>query len=216
MLYNDTAVKNVLNMTWKEKWEEEKVFQQEKGPGITIDGKVKDTLRISITEPTSSKISHQYAVINLEVSKAYKRSFDDFGVEIEPWKPATKKVNTGYLMLSYKTVQLETSLSTLQDLLVLVYLPEFDGHLPKLQPNTIQVFCNNNSLGKIELSSGEIVRLKTKGDGPYVEYIARIDEGKCSCVCLVPLQFRRVVGCLVSGDHCRVTSLAILPSLLLI
>ena len=178
MLYNDTAINKILNITWKEKWLEESVFRLKQGQGITIEGKVNDKSRISITDSTFGKVSQHYTVINLEFSRAYKRSFDNFGVEIEPWKSATKKVNTGHLMSSYKTVELETSAISLQDLLALFHLPEFDGHLSKLQPKSIRVFYNDSSLGKIELNCGESVRLKTKGNGPYVEYIARLDEGK--------------------------------------
>ena len=178
MLYNDTAISKILNIKWKEQWQEENVFRVKQGQGVTIEGKVKEKSRISITDPITGKISQHYTVINLVFSRAYKRSFDNSGVEIEPWKSATKKVNTGYLMSSYKTVELETSAITLRDLLVLVNLPEFDGHLSKLEPNTVRVFCNDSSLGNLELDVGESVRLKTKGNGPYVEYIARLDEGK--------------------------------------
>ncbi|CAB4039990.1 Hypothetical predicted protein [Paramuricea clavata] len=118
--------------------------------------------------------------MNLAFTRAYKRSFDNSGVEVEPWKSATKKVNTGYLMSSYKTVELETSAITLQDLLVHINVPEFDGHLPKLEPDTVLVFCNENSLGNIEVNVGESVRLKTRGNGPYIEYVARLDEGHVS------------------------------------
>ena len=123
----------------------------------------------------------QYTVINLAFTRAYKRSFDNSGVEVEPWKSATKKVNTGYLMSSYKTVELETSAITLQDLLVLINVPEFDGRLPKLEPDTVRVFCNEYSLGNIEVDVDESVRLKTKGNGPYIEYVARLDEGIGIC-----------------------------------
>ena len=177
MLYNDTALNKIFNIKWKEKWQEETVFRFKQGPGVIIEGKVKNKFRISITDPTSGKISQHYTVINLEFTRAYKRSFDNSGVEIEPWKSATKKVNTGYLMSSYKTVDVETTAITLRDLLVLINMPEFDGHLSKLETNTVRVFCNESNLGNIEVNPEENVRLKTKGNGPYVEYIARLDEG---------------------------------------
>ncbi|XP_028404990.1 arpin-like isoform X2 [Dendronephthya gigantea] len=100
--------------------------------------------------------------------------------EIEPWKSGTKKVNTGHLMSSYKTVDVETSAISLQELMVLLNVPELDGYLPKLETNTLQVFYKKGSLGNIEASVGERFRLKTKGDGPYIEYIARLDEGHVS------------------------------------
>ncbi|CAB4033910.1 Arpin, partial [Paramuricea clavata] len=176
MLYNDTALNKIINIKWKGKWQEETVFRFKQGLGATIEGKVKDKFRISITDSTSGKTIQHYTVMNLAFTRAYKRSFDNSGVEVEPWKAATKKVNTGYLMSSYKTVELETSAITLQDLLVHINVPEFDGHLPKLEPDTVRVFCNENSLGNIEVNVGESVRLKTKGNGPYIEYVARLDE----------------------------------------
>jgi hypothetical protein len=182
MLYNDTALNKIINVKWKGKWQEETVFRFKQGPGAAIEGNVKDKFRISIlTDSTSGKTIQQYTVLNLAFPRAYKRSFDNSGVEVEPWKSATKKVNTGYLMSSYKTVELETSAITLQDLLVLINVPEFDGRLPKLEPDTVRVFCNESSLGNIEVNVGESVRLKTKGNGPYIEYVARLDDGIGIC-----------------------------------
>ena len=178
MLYNDTTINKIINIKWKEKWQEEIVFRLKQGLGTTIEGKAKDRFRISVTDPTFGKVFQHYSIIDLEFTRAYKRSFDANGLEIEPWKSATKKVNTGYLMSSYKTVDLETSAITLKDLLVLVNLPEFDGHLPKMGSNTVRVFCSESSLENLEVNIGDCVRLKTKGNGPYVEYVARLDAGR--------------------------------------
>ena len=178
MLYNDTAINKIINIKWKEKWQEEVVFRLKQDLGTTIEGKVKDKFRVSVSDPTTSgKIIQHYSVLDLEVTRAYKRQFDDNGQEIEPWKSATKKVNTGYLMSSYKTVDLETSAITLKDLLVVLNLPEFDGHLPKVDPNVARVFCNESNLANLEVNVGDCIRVKTKGKGPYVEYVARLDAG---------------------------------------
>lgn len=180
MLYNDTAVNKVLNINWKENWQEEAIFRFKDGLGATVEGKILEKFRIVITDDTSCKLSKHYTALNIEFTRAYKRSFDSSGEEIEPCKSTTKKVNTGYLMSSYKAVNVDTSSITLKDLLVLLNISQFDDVFPKLAANTVRVFCKEGSLPNIEINVGEIVRLKTKGNGPYVEYIARIDEGGCS------------------------------------
>ena len=182
MLYNDPAVSKIFNINWKGKWQEETIFRFKQGMGATIEGKVQEKSRISITDPISGKKTHHYTVVDLAFVRAYKRTFDDNGVEIEPWKSATKKVNTGYLMSSYKTVDIETSAISLRDLLELVKVSEFDGYLEKPKANNVRVFCNENSLGNLEVNITENIRLKTKGNGPYVEYIARLDEGNCAVI----------------------------------
>ncbi|XP_028404989.1 arpin-like isoform X1 [Dendronephthya gigantea] len=180
MLYDDKAIDKVLNVKWQERWSEETIFRLKQGNGFIIEGKVKAKYKVAINESTSGKIVGQYSLLHLEFIRAYKRSFDNSSCEIEPWKSGTKKVNTGHLMSSYKTVDVETSAISLQELMVLLNVPELDGYLPKLETNTLQVFYKKGSLGNIEASVGERFRLKTKGDGPYIEYIARLDEGHVS------------------------------------
>lgn len=185
MLYDDKAINKVLNVKWQEKWSEDSVFRMKQGNGFVVEGRVKAKFKVAINESSSGKIVGRYSLLHLEFTRAYKRSFDNSGREIEPWKSATMKVNTGHLMSSYKTVDVETSAIGLQDLMVLLNISELDGHLPKLETNTVQVFYNEGSLGNIEVCVGEKFRLKTKGNGPYVEYISRLDEGVYRIICKV-------------------------------
>ena len=169
MLSNGAGIRKVINIKWKEKWQEEVVFRLKQDLGTTIEGKVKDKFRVTVSDPTSSgKVIQHYSVLDLADTLAYKRQFDDNDQEIEPWKSATKKVNTCYLMSCYKTVDLKTSAITLKDLLVLLNLPEFDGHLPKVDPNVARVFCNESNLANLDVIGGDCIRVKTKGKGPYV------------------------------------------------
>ena len=82
MLYNDTTINKIINIKWKEKWQEEIVFRLKQGLGTTIEGKVSDRFRISVTDPTSGKVFQHYSIIDLEFTRAYKRSFDANGLEI--------------------------------------------------------------------------------------------------------------------------------------
>lgn len=178
MIYNDTTINKVFNIKWREHFHEDAVLRFQRGRGVTIEGVVKNKCRVAITDLTSGKTIQNYAVISIEFMRAYKRSFDGNGVEVEPWKSATKKVNTGHLLSSYKTVEIETSGISFQDLSTLINVPEFNCHLPKLEPRIVRLFCNESRLGNIEVNVGENFRMKTKGNGPYVEYIARLDKGQ--------------------------------------
>ena len=180
MLYDDKAINKVVKVKWKGIWQEEVVFRFAQKPGAIVEGRVKEKTRLVVSDESGSATAlHHYNAVQIELEKGFKRTFDGCGGEIEPWKNSTKKINTGHLMSSYKTVDVETSALTSEEVKELVKVPELDVHLPGIlkSSNTVVLFYCETSLKNLEVNSGDYVRTKTKGNGPYVEYLAKVDQG---------------------------------------
>lgn len=183
MLYDDKAIKSVINVKWKGKWQEESVFRFSQAPGAMIEGTVKGKARLAVIDSSGKDVVyHHYAVVQLEFKKGFKRIFDDSGDEIEPWKTSTKKINTGYLMSSYKTVAVETSAINSQEIVELARVAELDVFLPEhlKSAKSVVFFYNESTLRNLEANIDDCIRVKTKGNGPYVEYLAKVDLGYVS------------------------------------
>lgn len=180
MLYDDKAINPVINIKWKGKWEEDIVFRFAQKPGILIEGTVIGKARIAVSVESGNTVNyHHYAVVQVEYKKGFKRTFDSSGEETEPRKTSTKKINTGHLMSSYKTVAVENSAVHQQEVMELTRVPELERFLPDRlkSPNCILLFYNESTLTNIEVNSEDYIRTKTKGNGPYVEYLAKVDQG---------------------------------------
>lgn len=122
-------------------------------------------------------------MLHIEISKALKRKFDSLtGKEIDPNYGKDKKVSTGYLMSSYKT-----SASTDSDkidaaeakrMITVTELTRLtENKLPETGNVISQAFwCAEEDIEKMELLQGDPVRLKTKGEGPFIEFIVKLDN----------------------------------------
>lgn len=185
MLYDNKALTTlpVKTTVWKGGWEEGVIFKKNGGVGLIIEGRIRGKSRHNIVVGNSH---NRYLTLHVEVVKATKRRFDQHGKEIEPDFGSHKKVNTGYLSSSYKTVQKEgddiISAAKCVDLLKLTEL--FNLNREKLTNlnfvNLTSIWCAEKELEGRELDDGASVRLRTKGDGPYLESIVCLDEEKIS------------------------------------
>ncbi|KAL9953908.1 hypothetical protein ACROYT_G041381 [Oculina patagonica] len=187
MLYDNKPLESVpvTPVRWEKRWEPEQLFRLQRTGGVIIEGKLHDRLRFSVTDPFSGSQKWRYVVLHIEISKALKRKYDSSsGKEIEPNYGKDKKVSTGYL--SYKTSAAGDSdkmnpneakkITTVAELSKLT-----ENKLSDRGNNACQAFwCEEKDIEKMELLQGDHVRLKTKGDGPFIEFIVKLDDGSAT------------------------------------
>ncbi|KAL2094090.1 hypothetical protein ACEWY4_011402 [Coilia grayii] len=181
-IYHNTSLQNkpVHNEKFGNVWNPS-LFQS--GPGIILEGQLVDVSRHVITDVQSKK--ERFNVLYIKPSRVHRRKFDAKGDEIEPNFTDTKKVNTGHLMSSYKVeAKGESDRLTVEHLGDIVNKAELvritEKHCP---PQAYTFWVPEAEAEKTELEVGQEIRLKTKGDGPFVFSFARIDGGtvtKCN------------------------------------
>lgn len=155
----------------------------ESGEGVLLEGKLLDVSRHAISDDNGQKV--RYYVLYIKPSRIHQRKFDGSGKEIEPNFSDTKKVTTGYLMSSYKTEATGTSDRLSEERLsAMVNKPELvkmtDSHRPS---GTWAFWYPESEMDKTELETGQEVRLKTRGNGPFIFSLAKVDSGtvtKCN------------------------------------
>lgn len=181
-IYHNTSLQNkpVHNEAFDRAWCP-KSF--ESGNGVLLEGKLLDVSRHTITDVNSQKA--RFYVLYIQPSRIHQRKFDAKGMEMEPNFSDTKKVNTGYLMSSYKVeAKGETDRLSEADLSALVNKSELIKITDKHKPSGSWAFWYPESeMDKTDLEIGQEVRLKTKGNGPFIFSLAKIDGGtvtKCN------------------------------------
>ncbi|NP_001158600.1 arpin [Oncorhynchus mykiss] len=181
-IYNNTSLQNkpVHNEKIEHAWAPS---SYQSGLGVILEGKLVDVSRHVITDVNNRK--DRFYVLYIKPSRIHQRKFDAKGMEIEPNFSDTKKVNTGYLMSSFKVeakgetdclaeVQLE-NLVTKEDLVKVTGKHCLSG--------TYAFWYPEGEMSKTELETGQDIRLKTKGDGPFIFSLAKVDGGtvtKCN------------------------------------
>ncbi|KAF7645192.1 hypothetical protein LDENG_00208650 [Lucifuga dentata] len=155
----------------------------ESGPGFLLEGKLLDVSRQSITDVNNQKV--RFFVLYIKPSRIHQRRFDGSGKEIEPNFSDTKKVNTGYLMSSYKVeAKGESDRLSEEQLSALVNKAELVKMTDKHRPSgTLAFWYPESEMEKTELETGQDVRLKTRGNGPFIFSLAKVDGGtvtKCN------------------------------------
>ncbi|XP_039598438.1 arpin-like, partial [Polypterus senegalus] len=153
------------------------------GPGVILEGELIDLSRHSITDISNQKT--RYYVLYIKPSRVHRRKFDAKGNEIEPNFSDTKKVNTGFLMSSYKVeAKGETDKLSVEELKASVEKGDLVKITGKHTPTqTIAFWISEEEMLKTELDEGQHVRLKTKGDGPFIFSFVKLDSGavtKCN------------------------------------
>lgn len=153
------------------------------GKGVLVEGELVDVSRHSIVDAHGRK--ERYYVLYIRPGRIHHRRFDPQGKEIEPNFSATRKVNTGFLMSSYKVeAKGDTDLLTPEALKRLVNKPELLPLTESLTPNqTVAFWMPEAEMEAMELELGAGVRLKTRGDGPFLESLAKLEAGtvtKCN------------------------------------
>ncbi|KAJ0044129.1 hypothetical protein NL108_010682, partial [Boleophthalmus pectinirostris] len=138
------------------------------GNGVLLEGKLLDVSRHTITDIHNHKT--RFYVLYVQPSRIHQRKFDAKGLEIEPNFSDTKKVNTGYLMSSYKVeAKGQTDRLSEVDLSALVNKNELIKITDKHKPSGSWAFWYPESeMEKNELETGQEIRLKTKGNSPFI------------------------------------------------
>ncbi|XP_078097271.1 arpin isoform X2 [Mustelus asterias] len=104
---------------------------------------------------------------------------------MEPNFGETKKVNTGYLMSSFKVeAKGQTDKISVEELKSLVNKAELVRISEKHTPDqSLAFWISEKEMENIELEVGDGLRLKTKGDSPFIYSLAKMDAGtvtKCN------------------------------------
>ncbi|KXJ17500.1 Arpin [Exaiptasia diaphana] len=161
MLYDNKPLESipVTPVQWETPWNAENIFRYDSDGGILVEGTVQSRSRFSIRDKTPVNTKWRYVVLHVTVTRAIKRKFDASGKEMEPNFGETKKVSTGYLMSSY-----------IKELQALTEYKE------SAYKNCISFWWDEKELEKIELSAGDHIRLRTKGNGPYIDSLSKLDQ----------------------------------------
>lgn len=155
----------------------------ESGPGVLLEGKLLDVSRHAITDSNNQKV--RFYVLYIQPSRIHQRKFDASGKEMEPNFSDTKKVNTGFLMSSYKVeAKGESDRLSEEQLSAAVNKAELMKITEKHRPaGTWAFWYPEADMEKTDLETGQDVRLKTRGNSPFVFSLAKIDGGtvtKCN------------------------------------
>ncbi|CAL8262573.1 unnamed protein product [Merluccius merluccius] len=153
------------------------------GPGVLLEGKLLDVSRHVVTDLHNHKV--RFYALYIKPSRIHQRRFDASGKEIEPNFSDTKKVNTGYLMSSFKVeAKGESDRLSEQQLAGVVNQPELVKITSKHTPRGALAFWYPEAqMDNTELEMGQDVRLKTTGNGPFIFSLAQVDAGtvtKCN------------------------------------
>lgn len=181
-IYYDSALRNkaVRSVQLPGSWDP---AAHQGGAGVLLEGELVDVSRHSISDAHGRK--ERYYVLYVRPSAIHRRKFDPKGNEIEPNFSVSKKVNTGFLMSSYKVeAKGDTDRLTAEVLKGLVEKPELLALTRSLTPeNTVAFWMLESEMEAMELELGVGVRLKTRGDGPFLDSLARLEAGtvtKCN------------------------------------
>ncbi|KAJ1180046.1 hypothetical protein NDU88_005270 [Pleurodeles waltl] len=155
----------------------------QRGPGVILEGELVDFSRHAITDINNKK--ERWYVLYVRPSRIHRRKFDPKGNEIEPNFSDTKKVNTGFLLSSYKVeAKGETDKLSLEDLNRVVTKIELVSITERHTPSgTVAFWLSEAETEKTELELGEQLRLKTQGDGPFIASFSILNSGtatKCN------------------------------------
>ncbi|XP_030622501.1 arpin [Chanos chanos] len=181
-IYHDTALQNkpVHNEKFGSAWQPSTYHS---GQGVILEGKIVDMSRHAITDINNKK--ERYTILYIRPSRIHRRKFDAKGNEIEPNFSDTRKVNTGYLMSSFKLEAKGESDRLSEDQLKNIVNKEelvrvTERHCPS---QAFAFWISEAEMEKTELETGQDIRLKTKGDGPFIFSFAKVDSGtvtKCN------------------------------------
>ncbi|XP_006885281.1 PREDICTED: arpin-like [Elephantulus edwardii] len=181
-IYHDSALRNkpVQSARLPGAWDP---AAHQGGNGVLLEGELVDVSRHSILDAHGRK--ERYYVLYVQPSRIHHRTFDPKGNEIEPNFSNTKKVNTGFLMSSYKVeAKGDTDRLTVEELKGLVNKPELLALTENLTPDQAVAFWMPEAeMEAMELELGCGIRLKTRGDGPFLDSLAKLEAGtvtKCN------------------------------------
>ncbi|KJE95198.1 hypothetical protein CAOG_05676 [Capsaspora owczarzaki ATCC 30864] len=145
------------------------------GVGVLFEGRFAERTRHTITDASGAK--HRFIILHCDYVSAFRRQYDEKGKEIEANQGKTTKVNTGYLNSSYKLKDSDADAVSVDQLHRMV-APTVSklarpGHATS--GKTLEFWGEEDVLKKFEFYKGDGVRLKTRGESPFIETIARLD-----------------------------------------
>ncbi|KAM6181160.1 LOW QUALITY PROTEIN: arpin-like [Erethizon dorsatum] len=180
-IYHDSALRNkaVRSAQLSGAWDP---AAHQGGNGVLVEGELVDVSRHSIVDANDRK--ERYYVLYIRPGRIHRRRFDLKRKEIEPNFSATRKVNTGFLISSYKVeAKGDSDLLTPEALKGLVNKPELLRLTESLTPDqTVAFWMPEAEMEAMEVELGA-VRLKTQGDGPFLDSLAKLEAGtvtKCN------------------------------------
>ncbi|XP_064405183.1 arpin-like [Halichondria panicea] len=174
MLYDDQALsqEGVRVSKWTGAWTPQDL---QSGVGVLMEGVYKKSIRHVIQDSSGKK--YRFVVFHIEFLHGCQRKFDSQGKEVEPNFGATQLVRTGYLQSTYKTEAKGTpdtlDYSTLVQRLQSRPLTEL---VISSHAQTLCFWGEESVYDHVELFFGQKVRLKTKGDSPFLESLTGLDS----------------------------------------
>ncbi|XP_061426929.1 arpin [Lethenteron reissneri] len=164
----------VHSETWPGPWEPS-AFEQ--GSGVLLEGTLGEISRHVMLDSAGAK--HRYSVLHVRPERAHRRRWDAGGRELEPNFGETRLVSTGHLFSSYKCeAKGETDRLSESELRRAVAQAKLDSVVGRHGPQgTLPFWVAEDDMDKTELELGDRIRIKTRGDSPFVFSLARVDAG---------------------------------------
>jgi len=184
MLYDNKALKSipakVTNWSQAVSCKTESLFQFDaRNAGVIAEGRLLGKSRHCIVDKENQR--YHYMVFHVDIKKACKRKYLANGDEIEPDLGSKQKVNTGYLMSSYKNVSKEgKDLLPFKDLKELIQVKELQSLTKEKEESyhgqkVISFWFIENDFDGMELNDNTNVRCRTRGGKCYLESFTCLD-----------------------------------------
>ncbi|XP_037110757.1 arpin [Syngnathus acus] len=178
-IYHNASLKNkpVHNEKYDSVWSP---GSHESGPGVILEGILVDVSRHVLTDVNNQKV--RYHILYIKPKCVHRRKYDSSGKEIEPNFSDTRKVNTGFLMSSYKVeAKGESDILSEEQLSALIRKAELVKITDKYRPDGTWAFWYPEcEMDKTELETETDIRLKTRGNSPFIFSLAKVEGGTVS------------------------------------
>jgi len=127
----------------------------------------------------ANTIDISFFVINIEDIR--RRTFDDKGIETEPFSGGEKLTSKGFLNKYDHKDKIDPAKITSTELVSLLggsSIGYFDQQLPNLHPNIKDrfEFWGDSTLKSMEIKKGMKIKVKTKGDSIFIESCSKLQE----------------------------------------
>lgn len=172
MLYEDKPLlqEGVRTSKWPGRWEPHTL---QKGTGVLMEGVFRKKVKHILQDSQGSK--YRYVVLHVEFKHGCQRKYDVHGKEIEPNFGQTGIVRTGYLHSSYKTEAKGTpDVLDFKEVEARLRSPLSDFVAPG-HAHTLCLWGEEGVYDHVEAEVGQTVRLKTKGDAPFIESLTKLE-----------------------------------------
>eukprot|EP00112_Aurelia_sp_Birch-Aquarium-sp1_P010285 Seg2202.4 transcript_id=Seg2202.4/GoldUCD/mRNA.D3Y31 product=Arpin protein_id=Seg2202.4/GoldUCD/D3Y31 len=181
MVYDNKALESIpVKVTNWSSWNQEDIFAlKARNTGIIGDGILLGKSRHLIIDKVNQK--NHYMIFHIGVAKASWRKFNGSGEEILPDFGLKQKVNTGYLMSSYKAVAKEgKDVLTTSELQSHVRVEDLEKLTKEKEQsfssrNVVSLWFNERDFDGLEFYNNSEIRFRTKGEHCYIESITLLN-----------------------------------------